>query len=227
MLQLLLIRHGEPAYPADALTPRGERQAERLGRRLREADLVELWTSPMGRARQTAKIVSRAVGLPVREAPWLAELESWAIDDPVRGEAPAWEIDAGSVRTANAAALTAEGWSELGALATAPGLADDFAALGRSADAFLAEYGYLRTGESYAVAPDAFGGALAVVCHCGLALTWLAHLLAVPPPVIWSGFTLPPASITRICFDSRSGLPRCHGFGDVGHLVDVAVEATL
>lgn len=225
MLQLLLIRHGEPAYPADSLTPLGERQAELLGLRLATVGLFEIWTSPMGRARRTAEIVAQRLALPVREASWLAELESWAINDPVRGEIPAWEVDMASVREVSPGESTPRrGWGEIGALVTASALESSYANLGRAADEFLASFGYSRQGEGFAVAPDAFSGPLAVICHCGLALTWLAHLLALAPPIIWSRFTLAPASITHVEFESRQAAggetawPRCRSLGDVGHL---------
>jgi len=53
--------------------------------------------------------------------------------------------------------------------------------------------------------------------------TWhdLAHLLAIPLTLMWSGFWMAPSSVTTILFDERSpewAVPRCIGFCDVSHL---------
>ena len=70
-----------------------------------------------------------------------------------------------------------------------------FARLGLDADAFAARQGYVRDGAGYRATGDG-PRRVAVFCHGGLALTWLAHLLAIPPPLVWAGFSLAPASVT-------------------------------
>lgn len=72
-MKLLMIRHGEPCYPAvkelgvvsylAPLSPRGVAQAEAVAKdeRLRDADLIV--SSPYTRALQTAAIISRETGI--------------------------------------------------------------------------------------------------------------------------------------------------------------------
>ncbi|MCZ7545048.1 MAG: hypothetical protein M5R40_16680 [Anaerolineae bacterium] len=58
-------------------------------------------------------------------------------------------------------------------------------------------------------------------CHQGFGLTWLAHLLDLPPPAVWTGFWLAPSSVTTVLFETRSAdwaTPRCLSVGDVSHL---------
>ena len=67
---------------------------------------------------------------------------------------------------------------------------------------------------------------MAVFCHGGFGLTWLAHLLEIPLSLVWSGFWMPPSSVTTILFDERSqewATPRCIGFGDVSHLYEAGL----
>jgi probable phosphoglycerate mutase len=62
---------------------------------------------------------------------------------------------------------------------------------------------------------------IAVFSHAGFALTWLSVLLEIPVTLVWSGFFLPPSSVTTILFEERSAdwvVPRCTGLGDVSHL---------
>jgi hypothetical protein len=66
-----------------------------------------------------------------------------------------------------------------------------------------------------------------VFCHGGFGLTWLAHLLALLLPLVWSGFWLPPSSVTTMLFDERSpewAVPRCIGLGDVSHLYAAGLQ---
>ena len=114
-----------------------------------------------------------------------------------------------------------EGWHALPSLAPAA-LDERFAELVREADGFLARHGRVRIGALYRPVPAGTAAArLALVCHQGLALTWLAHLLAIPVPLVWAGFTLPPSSVTTIDFEPADGgleAPRCRGLGDLSHL---------
>ena len=50
-MQLILVRHGDPDYPNDTLTPKGVKQAEGLETAFRAIPVDELYASPMGRAK--------------------------------------------------------------------------------------------------------------------------------------------------------------------------------
>ncbi|MEP7187632.1 MAG: histidine phosphatase family protein, partial [Roseiflexaceae bacterium] len=88
------------------------------------------------------------------------------------------------------------------------------------ADDLLRRHGYERVAGRYrCVRPN--HDRIAMFCHGGFGLTWLAHLLALPLPLVWSGFWLPTSSVTTVLFDERSpdwAVPRCIGLGDVSHL---------
>jgi broad specificity phosphatase PhoE len=67
-----LARHGETAENAEgrilgrrdpALSPAGLAQAEGLAGRLRDVGIVAVWSSPLRRARETAEVVGRVLGL--------------------------------------------------------------------------------------------------------------------------------------------------------------------
>lgn len=82
----------------------------------------------------------------------------------------------------------------------------------KQADDFLARHGILKckyTG-CYKMSkvdmadPKKREAGIAIFCHCGLALTWLSHLLAIPLPMVHSSFWLAPSSVTTILFDEQS-----------------------
>ncbi len=85
-----LIRHGEvhnprhlvyASLPEFHLSPLGVRQAEAAGHHLARRPLVAVWSSPLRRARETARKVAAVHGLEVQVLPDLREwrlLDRWA-----------------------------------------------------------------------------------------------------------------------------------------------------
>ncbi len=62
-MRLLLVRHGDPDYEKDCLTELGVKQAEKVAKRLMEEGIEEIYSSPLGRARQTAEPFARLSGI--------------------------------------------------------------------------------------------------------------------------------------------------------------------
>ena len=206
-MRLYIIRHAEPDYPRDALTAHGHVQAQALARRLEETGIDRVYSSPMNRALETARYTAERLGLDVQIEPWTRELEDWWIPDVALGELPVWQVDAATLRALPGSGQ--ESWP-----------LDALARLRSAADDFLARQGYVRGGTRYRV-ENAPSQGIAVFCHAGFALTWLAYLLAVPLPLMWAGFSLAPSSLTTVVFEelkSGGAAPRCVGLGDVSHL---------
>src|SRR5690242_8781601 len=85
---LYLVRHGETAtnrarliqgWNREPLNALGRWQAERAGARLARAGLRALYASPLDRARETAAIIGRAVGLEVVLAEGLREMNTGSV----------------------------------------------------------------------------------------------------------------------------------------------------
>jgi broad specificity phosphatase PhoE len=81
---IVLARHGETPYNAARrfqghlpvpLTDRGREQAHELARAAAQREWGALWSSPLERARETAAIVSAAIGLEPREDARLVETD--------------------------------------------------------------------------------------------------------------------------------------------------------
>ncbi len=207
-MRLYIIRHAEPAYPEDALTPRGHRQAQELAKRLAGAGIDRVYSSPLTRAVETARPTAESLGLEIVLEPWLCEIEDWWIPGGPEGELPVWQVDGATIRSL-AARLSPENWHRLPPF-DLPVLRQGFAELRTASAAFLARHRI-----------DGASGRLAVFCHAGFGLTWLAHLLEIAPPLVWAAFTLPPASVTTVEIEELAAgraAPRCLGVGDTSHL---------
>jgi len=185
---------------------------------------TRLYTSPLGRARDTARHAERALGLQAEVEEWTRELSSWGRAQQSGGEARAgeggialWDIPGDRLRALKPAPTMDNQFTLLPELTPAEA---PYAELCAHSDAFLARHGYVRDGAAYRVERRS-EEQLAVFCHGGFGVTWLAHLLQLPLPLAYAAFHLPPSSVTTVLFDERSpGLaaPRLLGLGDVGHL---------
>jgi len=89
MSRIFLLRHGRALLPDEKrrfigrtdlpLSPEGVEEALAAGRTMEETPFDRLYSSDLGRARQTAEAVARFVGVPVRLEPCLREIDlgSW------------------------------------------------------------------------------------------------------------------------------------------------------
>ena len=73
-MRILLIRHAEPDYSVDSLTPR------LLSRRMIRYDIRDFYVSPLGRARDTAEYTLSKLGRTAEVLPWLAEFRGRCTD---------------------------------------------------------------------------------------------------------------------------------------------------
>ena len=73
---LYIVRHGDPVYSTDSLTERGRLQAEAVGKRLFHSKIDRIFSSPMGRALETAEPACRLLGLEKNIEEWTHEIQS-------------------------------------------------------------------------------------------------------------------------------------------------------
>ena len=60
-MKLLIVRHGDPDYSIDSLTPTGWIEAELLSHRLNRLNVKAFYVSPLGRAKDTASFTLQAL----------------------------------------------------------------------------------------------------------------------------------------------------------------------
>ena len=62
-MRLYIIRHGDPDYTTDTLTAIGQREAQALAARLANERLTHIYSSPLGRARETMSYIAKVAKL--------------------------------------------------------------------------------------------------------------------------------------------------------------------
>ena len=72
-MKLLIVRHADPDYSIDSLTPTGWKEARLLAERLIKTPADAYYVSPLGRARDTASLTLHELGRTAKVCEWLQE----------------------------------------------------------------------------------------------------------------------------------------------------------
>ena len=215
-MKIIIVRHADPDYSVDSLTPTGWEEAALLSDRLCKLDVKEFYVSPLGRARDTASLTLKKLGREAQVCDWLREF--WPpIQRPDQdGLSICWDWLPADW-TKEPAFFDYRRWTEP---AVMEGVAEAAREVFDGLDAMLAKNGYVREGENYRVErPNE--DTILFFCHFGLECVLLSHLLHVSPMVLWHGTCAAPSSVTILATEERrKGIAafRMNAFGDTSHL---------
>lgn len=217
-MRLLLIRHGDPDYERDDLTPRGRREAALLAERAAGWHVDEAFCSPLGRARATAAPVLAALGMEAAVLDWLQEFEAPLSLKPDGHSVKSWDLlPAEWMRDERL--FDRRRWLD-GEVFRGTPVRPMYLEVCRRLDRFLEDYGLRRRGEAYEVL-EPCGRTVLLFTHMGITNVLLSHLLNISPMVLWNALYLPPSSLTVVHSESRDGTTaifRCQQIGDTAHL---------
>ncbi|MFP4373428.1 MAG: histidine phosphatase family protein [Spirochaetaceae bacterium] len=219
-MRLYIVRHADPDYLENTITVHGHAESAALGRRLEWEGITRLYSSPVNRALHTAEYAARRLGVRPMILPWAEELRGLWVPHEARGRIPAWDIAAERLLEPEVAGAHAQdlAYPEFAGLP----ITEAVDRIRLHSDRFLGDLGYRREGHRYRV-ESANTERVAVICHGGFGMTWMALLLQIPFAVAWAGFWLAPSSVTTVLFDQRSpqyAVPRCLSVSDISHLYE-------
>ena len=217
-MRILLIRHAEPDYSVDSLTPKGRVEAELLSRRLIRCGIRDFYVSPLGRARDTAAYTLEKLGRTAEVLPWLAEFRGQFANPETGREGIPWD-------------MTPRFWSALPGAQDIRTWADATLFEGSSvrkiwqetmdgADALLARYGFRKDGPVWRGNSNT-RDTIAVFCHFGISMALAGYLMDISPLELWHRTLTLPSSVTELVTEER--IPgevffRMTRFGDIAHL---------
>jgi probable phosphoglycerate mutase len=217
---LYIIRHGEPDYSTDSLTDNGKKQASALADRLCLHGLDEIYSSPLGRAVQTAMPVCERLGLAYTVEEWMSEdkvFEELSAADG--GGARDWAFGCQNTKMVGFEGADGE-WHTNPVFSSCKAAHAGYRRIAGSSDDFLARLGYRREGRVYKIT-DPSDKRVAAFCHHGLGTAWLSHLLNIPPHIFWSGFDIAHSSVTMLVFRNNPDgetAPQCMCLSDISHI---------
>lgn len=226
-MKLLIVRHGDPDYSIDSLTPTGWEEAELLSHRLCVMDVKAFYCSPLGRARDTAKPTLEKLNCQAEILPWLREF-SPKVKRPDREVTwVAWDW-LPQDWTKDPRFYDRDRWWENDAFQAA-NVREEAAWVAQGLDDLLLRHGYVREGNCYrAEAPNE--DTIVLFCHFGIECVLLGHLLGISPMPLWHGFCAAPTSVTTVTTEERrQGIAsfRVNAFGDTAHLYAAGREPSF
>ena len=216
---LYIIRHADPIYNPDTLTPKGRLQAQALAKRLAVHGLDKIYSSPMGRAVETAKPACELLSLSLNIEEWTQEIaDRFTLTMPDGSTEFAVNVENTLYRTAENLDLgkdwhSAEIFSSVNAR-------EEYEKLCDKSDEFLARHGYVRENGVYKIT-RANNDRIAVFCHGGFIAMWLSHLLNIPPHIFMAGIGINHTGVTIVEFENRDSgytAPYCLGLSDISHI---------
>ncbi len=221
----LYVRHGNPIYNPDSLTPLGVRQAEAVCKRLALSRVDRIYASSSIRAQQTAKPLSELLGKPIEELAFATENLAWRdFAPPIAENRCMWAFQNKEYRdlfhSAEVRALGFE-WYKAPSLVARYDFSSGMERVYRESDAFFASLGYEHeryTGRYCVIKKN--NERVALFAHQGFGLAFLSAVLDIPYPVFCTQFDMCHTGVTKIDFEEENGyaIPRVCTLSDTGHL---------
>ncbi len=219
-MKLILIRHGEPDYENDTLTPKGWKEAQLLADRLENIDMDEIYVSPLGRAKHTAEPTLARCKREATELEWLREFEA-PIHRPDKPEGVLsipWD-------------WMPHDWTEIPdfydydkwmhhPLMKEGRVGDEFERVTGLFRAFLDDHGYVKDGNLF-LSKRPNNDTIVFFCHYGVSIVLISFLLHVSPMILWHGMVAAPSSVTILTTEERQrgyASFRMNTYGDTSHL---------
>ena len=203
-MRIVFVRHGEPDYGNDCLTPAGRIQALAAAERLKEEGIGEIWSSPLGRAYETAQAASDALNLPVNVLDFMREVH-WGSRDgtPLFADGHPWDISDELAR--RGFDLTRPDWREHPFFRNNTVL-DSVDLVEEGVDRWLESLGYVRNGVYYRCErPDSGQNTVALFSHGGSSCAAIAHILNLPFPYVCALLHMEFTGITVLRMDRHPG----------------------
>ncbi len=221
---LYYIRHGDPIYSPSTLTPLGKRQAEAVGKRLALHGIDRIYSSPSGRAMETAQPAAALLKKEIVQLDFADEDIAWE-HFALRGETgqkrwvsciPALQ----RIFCSDEIYRLGESWYEHPDL-QCHHFKEALEYYRDRIDDFLLSLGYAhdREGRSYE-ALTANKERIALFAHGGFGEVFLSTLLHVPYPLWVMRFSMNHTGMTVIDFGDKRGqcFPKLVQFSGDGHL---------
>lgn len=221
-MRLIFVRHGEPDYGNDCLTANGVEQAKCTAERLRGENIKAIYSSPMGRAVETASFTADIYGLDVKILDFMHEID-WGGSD-IESNGHPWTL-AWRFLAENKGYISGDEWS--GHRYFKDNICMRYySMISEKFDGFLESFGIVRRDGLY-VQNGVQDDTIALFAHGGSGAVMFSHLLGLPFPFVLTSLVYGVCSVSAVEFVPEDGgiiIPRLSLFNDMGHLSSVRAE---
>ena len=217
------IRHGDPIYNPDMLTPLGHEQAKAVAKRLCLFGIDRVFASSSNRARQTAEPTCALLKKEMTVCEWANEGLAWQEFTVVNENgARLWGFHHNeTMELFNSKEMRDMGENWYNHPALHEGYKAGVERINREVDAFMLSLGFRHDREkgSYEiVSPN--NERVALFAHQGFGMSFLSSLLDIPYPMFSTHFDTGHTGMTVIDFEERDGYayPRMLQLANDSHL---------
>ena len=221
---LYYVRHGDPIYHPNQLTPLGHRQAEAAAKRLAVHGIDRIFTSPSNRARQTAQPLCELTKLEPTVVDWADEdILYRELSVPDEDGVLRWCFRHSTVRLdLNRADVRDLGrnWHTHPAFENTT-FGEGIGRMQREVDAFLLQLGYRHDLEKNCYFAEKDNDQrIALYAHEGVGAAFLSCLLDIPFPMFATRFDMTHTGVSAIWFCEKDGvvLPQLMTYSNDSHL---------
>lgn len=221
---LFFVRHGDPIYDPDSLTPRGKRQAEAVSKRLCRYGLDRIYASSSTRAIQTATPTSEVENKPVEILDWCNESHAWReLTVTLPDGRMTWLFhhdETARFLCSEEIRRMGREWYDHPRFAGTT-FKQGLQRIQKESDAFFENLGYRHDLENRCYIPVRPNDErVALFAHQGFGLAFLSCLLDVPYPEMCTRFDFGHTGMTVIEFREQSGvvIPKVLTLGNDSHL---------
>lgn len=221
---LYYIRHGDPIYNPDSLTPLGLRQAEAVGKRLAMHGIDEIYSSPSIRAMQTATPLSEMLKKPITKLDWCNESLVWKEFTVTNKDGITdWMFRDKSVKekfVKKSVLQLGNDWYKDPFFEEKVG--DGVVRVNTQLDKFLSEFGYHHDREKGVYRTEnPSEKRIAIFAHEGFSKIFFSSILDIPYPIFSIRFNISHSSVTIINFpvlDKNEVIPQVLQYSNDSHL---------
>lgn len=218
-MELIIVRHAEPDYEIDSLTQKGWKEAELLSKRLAKLDVKAFYSSPLGRAKDTAKPTLEKMNREAEVLEWLREFQGQIKNyEHTNGGPRCWDLRP-TDWTDVEAYYSKDDWRK-DPLMQSDNVIEEYEWVTKGVDELLAKHGYVHEGNHFRVEKGSHDR-IVLFCHYGVSCVILSHLLGISPVMFWQSFVMQPSSVTSLLTEEREkgyAVFRMRTYGDISHL---------
>ena len=221
---LYYVRHGDPIYDPDSLTPLGKRQAEAVAKRLARYGLDEIYVSTSERAKETARPTCEILKLEPTELDWANEGHAWR-DFSVENEngGKSWCFQIPSYRklfNCEEIRKLGDNWYDYPEFSKTD-FKKGMLRIDKAADEFFANQGYRHDRKEHVyISEKPNDKRIAIFAHQGFGVLFLSSILDVYMPQFVTHFDICHSSVSVIEFKDFDGItvPKALMLGNDSHI---------
>lgn len=215
---LYIVRHGDPIYNPDSLTELGKLQAQAVAKRLALHGIDRIYSSPLIRAQQTAEPTAILTKKEIVIEPFFSENNAVKYFWDRRDDKNKWIMITMQGVFRSTVKKYGENWFEDPRYEGMP-VKEGRDFFLKNSDRFFESLGYKHDRENCKyITENPSNERIAVFCHAGFGISWLATILDIPLPVMWANFDISHTDVTVVDFVGKECTPKVLTHSNDSHL---------